>query len=116
MTAGPVVPGDVLWSPPADVRERSRVGDFMAWLGRTRGLSFTDYDALWQWSVTDLSGFWGAVWEYFEILSDVPPAEVVVNPVMPGARWFPGTRLNYAEHVLRMPGIADDAPAVLAYS
>ena len=116
MTSGPVVPGDVLWSPAADVRERSRVGDFIAWLGRTRGLRFTDYDELWQWSVTDLSGFWGALWDYFDILSDVPPTEVVVNPVMPGARWFPGTRVNYAEHVLRMPGTADDAPAVLSYS
>jgi acetoacetyl-CoA synthetase len=116
MTPGTVVPGDVLWTPPADVRERSRVGDFMTWLGRTRGLSFASYDELWRWSVTDLPGFWGAVWEYFDVLSDTRPTEVVANPVMPGARWFPGTRVNYAEHVLRMPGIADDAPAVLGYS
>jgi acetoacetyl-CoA synthetase len=111
-----VVPGDVLWNPPHDIRETSRVGHFMAWLGRARGLAFADYDELWRWSVTDLTGFWSAVWDHFDVLSDHPPTEVVVNPVLPGARWFPGTRLNYAEHVLRMPGIADDAPAVLAYS
>ncbi len=116
MNPGTLVPGDVLWTPPADVRERTRVGDFMSWLGRTRGLVFANYDELWRWSVTDLAGFWGAVWEYFEILSDTPPTDVVANPVMPGAQWFPGTRVNYAEHVLRAPGIADDAPAVLAYS
>jgi acetoacetyl-CoA synthetase len=111
-----MTPGDVLWSPPADAREHSRVGDFMNWLSATRRLSFDGYDELWRWSVTDLSGFWGAVWEYFEILSDGSPTDVLANPVMPGARWFPGTRVNYAEHVLRMPGIADDAAAVLAYS
>ena len=116
MNPGIVVPGDVLWTPPADVRERSRVGDFMTWLGRNRGLSFGTYDDLWHWSVTDLPGFWGAVWEYFDVLSDAPPTEVVANPVMPGARWFPGTKVNYAEHVLRTPGLAADAPAVLAYS
>ncbi len=116
MTPGTAVPGEVLWTPPVDVRKRSRVGAFMDWLGRTRGLSFAGYAELWQWSVTDLPGFWGAVWEYFDIRSDTPPSEVVADPVMPGARWFPGTRVNYAEHVLRMPGIAADAPAVLAYS
>ena len=107
---------EVLWTPPDDVLERTRVGDFLGWLGRTRGLSFTTYEELWQWSVTDLAGFWGAVWEYFEVMSDPPPAEVLSDAVMPGARWFPGTALNYAEHVLRMPGVADDEPIVLAYS
>ncbi len=111
-----MTPGDVLWNPPADARERTRIGNFMGWLDRTRGLSFNGYTELWKWSVTDLSAFWGAVWEYFDVLSDAPPTEVVVNPVMPGARWFPGTRVNYAEHVLRMPGIDDDNAAVLAYS
>jgi acetoacetyl-CoA synthetase len=65
--------------------------------------------------VTDLPGFWGAVWEYFDVMSD-PPLSVIGDQVMPGAHWFSGASLNYAEHVLRMPGIADDAPAVLAYS
>jgi acetoacetyl-CoA synthetase len=72
----------------------------MGWLDRTRGLNFDGYAELWQWSVTDLPAFWGAVWEYFDVLSETPPTEVVVSPVMPGARWFPGTRVNYAEHVL----------------
>jgi acetoacetyl-CoA synthetase len=111
-----MVPTEVLWSPPADVRERTRIGDFLAFLDRTRGLSFDSYEQLWRWSVTDLAGFWQAVWDYFEVLSDEPPTEALGDASMPGAQWFPGTRLNYAEHVLRMPGIAEDEPVVLAWS
>jgi acetoacetyl-CoA synthetase len=108
-------PADVLWTPPSDALERSRIGDFMRWVGRTRGHTFETYEEVWHWSVTDLPGFWGAVWEYFDVMSD-PPLSVIGDQVMPGAHWFSGASLNYAEHVLRMPGIADDAPAVLAYS
>ncbi|HEY7225722.1 MAG TPA: acetoacetate--CoA ligase [Micromonosporaceae bacterium] len=134
--------GEVLWNPPADARERSRLGDFMRFVERTRGHHCDNYNALWRWSVTDLPGFWRAVWDYFEVLSDVPPSDVLVagpglnalaagpdlNALAAGpgpggehldvygARWFPGCRLNYAEHVLRMPGIPDDAPAVIAHS
>ena len=107
---------EVLWHPPADVLSRTRIGDFLRWLDRTRGLTFADYAELWRWSVTDLPGFWRAVWDYFEVLADGDPTEVLANPGLPGARWFPHTRLNYAEHVLRTPGLADDAPAVLAFS
>src|SRR5258705_5270094 len=103
---------EVLWEPRADVLETSRVGDFI----RRFGLGFTTYDELWQWSVDDLPGFWRAVWDYFDVMSDTSPDAVLSTRVMPGAHWFVGTRLNYAEHVLRMPGIADDEPAVLAYS
>jgi len=111
-----VTVGQLLWSPPADARERTRLGDFLGFLERTRGRSFPDYAALWQWSVTDLAGFWRAVWDYFEVVSDVPPTDVIVDASLPGARWFLGSRVNYAEHVLRMPGIPDDEPAVIAAS
>jgi acetoacetyl-CoA synthetase len=106
--------GELLWTPPADVRQRSRVGDFMGFLARTRGLEFDSYEELWRWSVSDLSAFWGAVWEYF--LGSPPPGPVLADARMPGAVWFPQARVNYAERVLAMPGIADDEPAVLAYS
>ncbi len=112
----PVTADDVLWRPPADVLSASRVGDFLSWLRRTRELTFADYEQLWRWSTTDLPGFWRAVWDYFDVLADGDPAQVLVNPVLPGATWFPHTRLNYAEHVLRMPGLDDDAPVVLAWS
>jgi acetoacetyl-CoA synthetase len=108
--------GTVLWTPPADVRDRSRIGDFLRWLREHRGLDFAGYAELWQWSVDDLPGFWRSIWDYFDIVAYDQPTAVLERPVMPGARWFPGATLNYAEHVLRMPGLAPDDPVVIAYS
>ncbi|MFU8849638.1 acetoacetate--CoA ligase [Micromonospora sp. SL1-18] len=107
--------GDMLWTPPADVRERSRIGDYLRWLAEHRGLEFADYDALWRWSVTDLDAFWRSIWDYFEVVAHTPPTATLADRAMPGARWFPGATLNYAENVLRMPGRADDDPVVIAY-
>jgi acetoacetyl-CoA synthetase len=108
--------GDLLWTPPDDARQRSRVGHFLGWLARERGLDFAGYPDLWDWSTTDLPGFWGAVWDYFDVLGHTPATGVLTETWMPGARWFPGATLNYAEHVLRMPGLADDEPVVFGHS
>src|SRR5690349_18989563 len=108
--------GTVLWTPPADVLETSRMGRFLTWLRAERGVDAADYAELWQWSVTDLAGFWRAVWDYFDVIAHTEPTATLPDATMPGARWFPGATLNYAEHVLRMPGLADDDPVVLAYS
>jgi acetoacetyl-CoA synthetase len=108
--------GEVLWTPPADVRERSRIGDFLTWLARERGRRFDGYADLWAWSTTDLPGFWRAIWDYFEVIAHRPPTDTLPDARMPGARWFPGATLNYAEHVLRMPGLALDDPVVYGYS
>ena len=73
------------------------------------------YDDLWKWSVSDLDGFWGAVWDFFDVIADEPYTEVLADRSMPGATWFPGTRLNYAEHALRA-GLDDtlaDEPAII---
>jgi acetoacetyl-CoA synthetase len=110
-----VTAGEVLWTPPADVRERTVIGRYLAWLHRERGLDFADYDALWRWSVTDLDGFWCSLWEYFEIRAHTPYERVLGSREMPGADWFPGARLNYAEHMLGRDEDAD-ASAVLAHS
>jgi acetoacetyl-CoA synthetase len=108
--------GDVLWRPPADVLERSRMGDYLRWLRTERGLAFATYAELWQWSVDDLPAFWRSIWDYFRVVAHSEPDDVISGGPMPGTRWFPGATLNYAEHVLRMPGVADDQPIVLAYS
>jgi acetoacetyl-CoA synthetase len=104
---------EVLWSPPDDVRERSRIGAYMAWLERERGLSFDGYDDLWRWSVDDLEGFWSSIAEHFGVRFHSPPERILESAEMPGARWFPGATLNYAEHALLQP---DDAPAIVSYS
>lgn len=92
--------GDIVWTPPADVLSTSRVGEFLAWLARERDLEMTTHEELWRWSVTDLDGFWSAVWEFFEVRSHAPYDTVLASREMPGARWFPGAQLNYAEHAL----------------
>jgi acetoacetyl-CoA synthetase len=101
--------GQVLWTPPADVRERSELGRYLEWLRRERGLDLADYDAVWRWSVADLEGFWSSLWDYFEIRAHAPYERVLGSRRMPGAEWFPGARLNYAEHML---GRDEDTDAV----
>jgi acetoacetyl-CoA synthetase len=92
------------------------MGAYLSWLRDERGVDLSDYPALWRWSVTDLSAFWGSIWDYFDVRAYTAPTAILADATMPGARWFPGATLNYAEHVLRMPGLADDDPVVLAYS
>ncbi|WP_250031265.1 acetoacetate--CoA ligase [Paractinoplanes maris] len=108
----PVSGSRALWEPPGDIRETSRIGHYLSWLGK----DFAGYADLWQWSVDDLPGFWQSIWDYFEVIAHDRPTAVLADTSMPGAKWFPGATLNYAEHVLRMPGLADDDPVVLAYS
>ena len=85
-----VATGDVLWRPPADVLESSRIGHFSTWLREHRGLDLRDHDALWRWSVQDLDGFWSAIWEFFDVADHGERTAVLSERVMPGARWFPG--------------------------
>ena len=93
---------------------------YTRWLARQRGLHFdattTDgYDALWRWSVGDLRAFWGSVWDYFDVQSPTPFDTVLVDEVMPGARWFPGAQVNYAQQVFRHADVAHAAghPAIV---
>jgi len=92
--------GDLLWTPSAERIERSRMTTFMRWLAIERGHRFDDYAALWRWSVTDLEGFWSALWDHYDIRASVRPERALGRRQMPGAQWFPGARLNYAENVL----------------
>src|SRR4030095_9694602 len=96
----PLKQGQVLWSPPADARERYEIGRYLEWLRTTRGLDFSESGELWEWSVTDLEGFWGSIWDFFEIRTHAPYERVLGSREMPGAEWFPGARLNFAEHML----------------
>ncbi len=88
-----------LWEPPAELVERSRLREFMRWLQAERGLGFATYDELWQWSVDDLEAFWSAIWDFFGVQADGEYERALGSREMPGAEWFAGTSLNYAEHV-----------------
>jgi acetoacetyl-CoA synthetase len=103
--------GELLWEPSAELVERSRLAEFMRWLRSERGMELDGYDALWQWSVDDLDGFWRAIWDFFEVRADGDPEPVLASREMPGARWFPNTSLNYAEHVFA--GKDDEEVAIL---
>jgi acetoacetyl-CoA synthetase len=93
--------GEILWTPGAERIERANVTAFCRWLERERGLSFGDYLQLWRWSVEDLESFWGALWDFFEVEASTAYRQVLGQRAMPGAQWFPGARLNYAQNVLR---------------
>jgi acetoacetyl-CoA synthetase len=92
---------EVLWSPGPGSRSSTEIGRFLAVVEQEKGLHFPDYEAAWSWSVDDLEGFWSAVWHHFGIEASPEPREVLSSREMPGARWFVGARLNYAEHALR---------------
>lgn len=95
---------EVLWTPDEPSRERARLTQYLRWLERTRGLGLRTYPELHRWSVEHLEDFWVSIWEYFDLRSETPWEQVLSGHAMPGARWFTGTRLNYAEHALRRRG------------
>lgn len=108
---------EVLWNPPSDARARTRMGDFMKWVARDRKTDFDDYAELWRWSVEDLAGFWSTIWKYFDVPAYSQPTDILADAErMPDTRWFPGATLNYAQAMLRMPGLADGDTAVIAHS
>jgi acetoacetyl-CoA synthetase len=100
-----------LWDPPAELVERSRLREYMDWLASERGLDFAGYDELWRWSVEDLEGFWSSIWEFFDVQADGEIERALGSREMPGAQWFAGTSLNYAEHVFA--GKEDGETAIL---
>ena len=90
-----------LWTPSALRIANSRLHDYMRWLASERGVIFSDYNALWEWSVDDLEDFWGTIWDYFDLQSSTPWLQVLRSREMPGAIWFEGARLNFAEQIFR---------------
>src|SRR5580658_3692239 len=107
--AAGVCEGELLWTPSAAQVADANLTRFAQWLGRERGLQFKSYDELWHWSVTKLEEFWQAIWDYFGVQSSAPHTRVLGKRTMPGAEWFPGAQLNYAEHVLRNERAGTDA-------
>lgn len=92
---------EILWTPSGETVERANITRYRRWLERRTGRSFADYGSLWQWSTENIEEFWESVWEYFEVWSSTPYRTALPARKMPGARWFEGSHLNYAEHVFR---------------
>ncbi|WP_119066690.1 acetoacetate--CoA ligase [Rubrobacter indicoceani] len=110
----------VLWEPSEEFRESSAIAKYMAWLNKHRAGDFVPdaagYKSLWEWSVSDLDGFWSSVWDYFGVEASKPYEKVLGQREMPGAEWFPGATVNYAEHILRGAGARPEAAALVSFS
>jgi acetoacetyl-CoA synthetase len=91
----------VLWRPDADRVTRATITRYGRWLAETRGVETTGYHDLWRWSVDELEAFWESIWEFFDVRASEPYERVLDARAMPGAKWFPGARLSFAEHLFR---------------
>jgi acetoacetyl-CoA synthetase len=98
-----------LWEPSAEMVERARMTEYMRWLEAERGLRFGSYEELWRWSVSDLEAFWSSIWDFFGVRADGEHERALAGRAMPGAEWFPGASLNYAEHVFAGKDSAETA-------
>ena len=106
-----------IWRPDPAVVATSAIAGFGRFVTDRTGAEFGQYLDLWRWSVDHLDEFWRAVWDFYDVMADGSHQLALAEPAaMPGARWFPGTRLNYAEHALRHRPGDDDAVAVTAVS
>jgi acetoacetyl-CoA synthetase len=105
--------GNQLWEPSEEFKDSARISDYMKWLKAEKDLAFEDYNDLWEWSATDLEGFWASVWEYCGVEASKPYETVLGKREMPGAEWFPGAQLNYTEHVLKNAEGRPEEPALL---
>ena len=109
--------GTLLWEPSEGLKENANITRYMRWLAEEKSREFESYQDLWEWSVTDLEGFWASIWEYSDVQASKPYEKVFGGASgsreMPGTEWFPGAELNYAEHAFRNAGEPLDEPAVL---
>ncbi len=103
--------GVLLWEPSQELKRQANVTRYMQWLAQEKGLSFHSREELWQWSVNNLEDFWASIAEYFHVKFSQPYTAVLTKRKMPGAEWFPGARLNFAEHVFR--NATSDRPALV---
>jgi acetoacetyl-CoA synthetase len=116
----PTAPGRVppgggetpLWTPTP--QQRASVTRFMRWVGEREGREFEDYEQLRQWSVQELERFWAAIWKFCGVRATRPYERVLSSRQMPGARWFEGAELNYAENMLLRDGESGRDPSQVA--
>ncbi len=104
--------GDLLWQPTAEDSEHANLTHYMAWLREKRGLAFGSYPELWRWSVDQIDSFWESIWDYVGIIASQRAEVVLAERHMPGARWFPGAHLNYAENIF---GKRNDSEPMIHY-
>jgi acetoacetyl-CoA synthetase len=103
--------GKLLWEPSEAQIQDSNMHRFMTGVNQKYQKNFTSYAELWQWSVDNIADFWSEMWDFAGVIASRPYDEAIEDPIrMPGAKWFPGARLNFAENLLRY---RDDRPAIV---
>jgi len=101
----------MLWQPTTEQIQKSNMYRFMNFVNDKYGQAFTEYTPLYDWSVDNIADFWAALWEFVDIKASVPYTQVIDDvSKMPGAKWFAGARLNFAENLLRY---RDDRTALI---
>lgn len=106
----------ILWTPTPERAESCQMADYIRWLGTHRGLEFPDYNALWEWSIFDLEAFWTSIVEFNDIRFSQPATTVLRERKQPGAEWFVGAEMNFADQVLRWADEKPDAQALVVHS
>jgi acetoacetyl-CoA synthetase len=96
-----------LWEPSADRIAEARMTAFMRAAEASAGTRIADYGELWRWSVDNREAFWRAIWKFCDVIGEPGGVAVADGERMPGARWFPEGRLNFAENCLRWRGGSD---------
>jgi acetoacetyl-CoA synthetase len=107
--------GQLLWTPSPEFVADSNVARYMGWLNDSRDLEFAGYESLRAWSVREIEAFWASVWDYFAVESSSPYVRVLDRRTMPGAKWFEGSLVNYAEHLLRYEARAAEGETAFYY-
>src|SRR5947209_6595264 len=100
-----------LWEPSEKLQQQANITHYMQWLAEKKGLHFHSRTELWEWSVTKIEDFWASIWDYFQVQASQPYTTVLEKRKMPGAVWFPGAELNFAEHIFR--NATDERPALI---
>ena len=108
--SAPSARDDVVWTPSADLMHRCGLADYLEWLDVHQQKRFGDYLDLWRWSISDVNAFWTSI-DAFEGLGLSPAdGKALASLQMPGAQWFPGSQLNYAQLAFRrMPDLSEPA-------
>lgn len=102
----------LLWQPTKEFIDNANFTHYAQWVKEKYGLQFNSYADAWQWSVDNIEDFWESISNYFQVIHHSPYSNVLSNHDMPGAQWFEGSTLNYAEHVFRHKNAAH--PAIIA--
>jgi acetoacetyl-CoA synthetase len=107
---------EILWTPTPERPEKTMMADYIRWLENSRGLTFADYNALWDWSTTEIEEFWASIAAFFDISFSQPPQTILKERKQPGAEWFVGAELNYADRLLRQAEQDPDGQALIVHS